>query len=391
MQTKKPTIGIIGTVGLPACYGGFETLTQHLVEELSYANDFIVYCSGKTYKGAQRKTHYNSSTRLVYLPFNANGAQSIVYDCVSMIHALVFADVLLVLGISGCFFLPLIRLISSKRIVINIDGQEWRRPKWNKYIAKFLKLSEAMAVYFADEVITDNQGICDYVKSEYGKDSTVIEYGADHVSKVLISPRHLAQFPFLANDYAFKVCRIEPENNVEMILETFAQANNMPLVLVGNWQVSEFSRQLKQKYATHPNLFLLEAIYDADLLNALRSNAAIYVHGHSAGGTNPSLVEAMYLGLPIFSFDVCYNRETTEHKALFFNNSTELGALLATTSLATLRANRQTMRQIAYRRYNWNRIANCYTATFFPTPVFAPVPVMNVVRMPNYVEQRQAV
>ena len=160
MSQNKPTIGVIGTVGLPACYGGFETLTQHLVQQLAAQFDFVVYCSGKTYAPAMRKPTYKNA-RLVYLPLQANGVQSIVYDIVSMLHALIFCDILLILGVSGCLFLPVIRLFSNKRIVVNIDGQEWRRAKWGKLASAFLKLSEAFAVRFADEVVAAREAFQD--------------------------------------------------------------------------------------------------------------------------------------------------------------------------------------------------------------------------------------
>ena len=233
MSQNKPTIGVIGTVGLPACYGGFETLTQHLVQQLAAQFDFVVYCSGKTYAPAMRKPTYKNA-RLVYLPLQANGVQSIVYDIVSMLHALIFCDILLILGVSGCLFLPVIRLFSNKRIVVNIDGQEWRRAKWGKLASAFLKLSEAFAVRFADEVVADNEAICEYVSQEYQSYSTLIEYGANHARPVSIKAQHTDKFPFLVSDYAFKVCRIEPENNVEMILQAFVHSASRSVGHAGN-------------------------------------------------------------------------------------------------------------------------------------------------------------
>ena len=373
MSSSKTTIGIIGTVGLPACYGGFETLTQHLVQQLSPEFNFVVYCSGKSYAPDARKPYYKGA-KLVYVPLQANGVQSILYDVVSMIHALVFCDILLILGVSGCLFLPIIRLLTNKRIVVNIDGQEWRRAKWGKLASSFLKLSERFAVRFADEVVADNEAICDYVTQEYQAYSTLIEYGANHAHPVSVKTQHTDKFPFLANDYAFKVCRIEPENNVEMILQAFVHNTQLPLVVVGNWQVSAYSRDLKARYSKFRNLYLLEAIYDPDMLNALRSNAKIYVHGHSAGGTNPSLVEAMHLGVPVLAFDVSYNRKTTENKCLYFSDANALAHILATVTEDALQEMRVSLTFTARARYTWQRIANKYIGTFAIAPQAAPAP-----------------
>ncbi len=174
-MSKK--IAIIGTVGVPAIYGGFETLAEYLTKYLGKKYELTVYCSSKSY--SNKIIEYNNA-RLVYLPLNANGVQSIPYDILSILKALRYADTLLILGVSGCISLPFVKLISRKKIVVNIDGLEWKREKWNKFAKWFLKFSEKLAVKYADAVITDNKVIQNYVLSEYGVKSTLIAYGADH-------------------------------------------------------------------------------------------------------------------------------------------------------------------------------------------------------------------
>ena len=159
-------VAIIGTVGVPANYGGFETLVENMVRQNNSDNlEYSVYCSGKNYK--DRHWVYRGA-RTIYFPLKANGVQSIFYDICSILHALRQANVLLILGVSGCLILPFVRLFSKKRIIVNIDGLEHQRDKWNRYIRKFLKYSEALAVKYADVVVTDNKGIQDYVREEYG-------------------------------------------------------------------------------------------------------------------------------------------------------------------------------------------------------------------------------
>ncbi|WBO85405.1 DUF1972 domain-containing protein [Hymenobacter yonginensis] len=357
MSSKK--VAIIGTVGLPACYGGFETLTAYLVKHLSQEHDFTVYCTGKRYPKAQRQSHCGGA-RLVFLPFDANGIQSILYDCLSILHALLYADVLLVLGVSGGIMLPFVKLFTKKKIIVSIDGIEWRRAKWNFLARWYLRLAESLAVRFSHADISDNDAIQDYTAQTYSTRSRVVEYGGDHATRQPITQEHKIRYPFLCHPYAFKVCRIEPENNVPMILAAFAELPEYPLVLVGNWNNSEFGRTMKARYGSCPNLHLLDPIYDQNELNVLRGNCFVYVHGHSAGGTNPSLVEAMSLGLPVLAFGVSFNKATAEHKALFFSTQDDIKTTIKNTTFAQWQQQGAAMQAIARRRYTWDVVARKY-------------------------------
>lgn len=354
-------IAIIGTVGLPAKYGGWETLTEHLTDNLCDKFDITVYCSGKKYD--QQPATYKG-VKLKYVNLDANGVQSIPYDIVSMLSALRCADVLLILGVSGCIFLPVLKLLSKKKVIVNIDGMEWRRAKWSRFAKWFLKLSEATAVRFADVTIADNKAIQQYVSAQYGRPSELIAYGADHVTQQPISSEVLQRFPFLQHDYAFKVCRIEPENNVHLIIDVFAVQKRMPLVIVGNWDNSAYGQELRKKYGNVDHVHLLDPIYDQCILNQLRSNCRMYVHGHSAGGTNPSLVEAMYLGLPILAFGVSYNRETTQNHAIYFDDEADLQEILSTVQPDELQVIGCNMKRIAEENYTWGSISAKYAALF---------------------------
>lgn len=356
-------IAIIGTVGLPARYGGWETLTEHLTDNLGGEFDITVYCSSKKYD--EHPALYKN-VKLKYVNLDANGVQSIPYDIVSMLSALRYADVLLILGVSGCIFLPVVKLISRKKVIVNIDGMEWRRAKWNGFAKWFLKLSEAVAVRFADVTVADNKAIQRYITEQYGRPSELIAYGADHVVSLPVSAEVQHRFPFLQHDYAFKVCRIEPENNVHLIIDVFASRPGLPLVIVGNWDNSAYGQELKQKYAGTAHIHLLDPIYDQGILNQLRSNCRMYVHGHSAGGTNPSLVEAMYLGLPVVAFGVSYNRETTFGQAQYFDDATDLAKILNSVSAAELLENGRRMKRVAEENYTWDSISAKYAGLFGP-------------------------
>lgn len=348
-------VAIIGTVGVPANYGGFESLVENLLgvhcpEDV----DYTVYCSSKDMP--DKRSEYKGA-KLKYVSLHANGAQSIPYDILSMCRVISGYDVILILGVSGCLFMPILKGMSRSKIIVNIDGLEHRRAKWGRMARWVLRTSEAMAVKFADIIVSDNKGIQDYVSETYGKTSELIAYGGDHVKRDLTNDfidSTLDKYGLKKGDYAITVCRIEPENNSHIILEAFSKTDKT-LVFIGNWNHSEYSRQLREKYPVCPNIRILDAIYDLDVLYALRSNAGIYMHGHSAGGTNPSLVEAMFFGIPIIACDVVYNRETTENKAYYFKSTADILSHLNSASL-----NGEEMIEIANRRYTWKHISEQY-------------------------------
>ncbi len=356
---EKKRVAIIGTQGVPAGYGGFESLVENLIgENCSPEVEYTVFCSSLDLK--QRYESYLRG-RLRYTPLHANGAQSVPYDIWSLIKAARNFDTVLLLGISGGLFLPLFKKISKARIVVNIDGLEHRRLKWNQPIRRFLKASEAAAVKNTDAVIADNRVIADYVKETYGIDAHLIAYGGDH-ALLTVSPERereiLGQYGLTKNGYAIAVCRIEPENNCRLILETFRRTRK-PLLFIGNWHHNSYSKALEEEYGKSENLKLVDAIYDREILSVLRGNASHHIHGHSAGGTNPSLVEAMFFSVPILAFDVEYNRETTFGRAAYFSDSKTLERLADTKGIDFSGLN-----EAARNHYRWAQITAAYEALY---------------------------
>jgi len=352
-------IYIIGTVGVPACYGGFESLVENLLDYTPQDVEYTVVCSAKTYS---EKLETYKAAKLIYLDRNANGKDSIFYDYESMkIAVRENADIMLILGVSGCIFLPKIRRHFKGKIITNIDGLEWKRDKWNILAKCLLHYSEKMAVNYSDVVIGDNKGITDYVKETYKKDAVLIAYGGDHVSKVLDDSLY-EKYPFCNKPYAVTVCRIEPENNIHIILEAFSKTD-FPLIMVGNWNKSEYGIELKSKFSQFNNIHLLDPIYESHTINWIRSNASLYIHGHSAGGTNPSLVEAMNFGLPIFAFDCVYNKETTKNECLYWNDVNALTILLQDKSI-NLETIASKMKELGKDYYTWEKISKQYNQLY---------------------------
>ena len=232
----------------------------------------------------------------------------------------------------------------------------------------FLKLSESIAVRYSHIVISDNKAIFEYIKNTYSITSLLIPYGGD---QVLIKSKNndvdvdLLKFYNLSiKKYAITVCRIEPENNIELIIDSFKNFNKLKLVVVGNWSNSNYGKNLYNKFKNIKNLLLLDSIYDQFKINKLRENCYIYVHGHSAGGTNPSLVEAMNMNLAILAFDCSFNRETTNSMALFFDSADSLVVHLSKLTDIVVNDLGIVMGAMAKERYTWARISSMYDDIF---------------------------
>jgi glycosyltransferase involved in cell wall biosynthesis len=349
-------LAIVGIRGLPNNYGGFETLAEYLVEHLSREMEITVYCSSKDME--TRLSHYKGA-KLKYIPITSHGAFGIIYDSISLIHALFQNDKILFLGFGAGFVMPFVRFFKSK-IILNIGGLDWKRNKWSPTARKVIKKAEALLIKNSGCIISDNIGIKEYIQKEYGCSSTLIAYGGDQAVKRPITEEAVKQYPFLKHEYAFSVIRIQKDNNIDMMLDAFVNQSQLPFVMVGNWNNSPYGIDTKSKYLNKSNLILLDAIYDREILDILRSNCTIYIHGHSAGGTNPSLAEAMYLGLPTFSYASGYNEHTSHDKAIYFNSSQELTNLIKAYKTFDLKKIGEDLQEVAIKNYRWEEISNQY-------------------------------
>ncbi len=359
---KKKRVAIVGTNGIPAKYGGFETLTNYLSMNLSQEYDVVVYCS-KTPK-EKRLKHYNNS-RLKYLPLKANGWQSMLYDAVSIIHALFTTDVLIILGFSGVFAFPFRVFFRNKKILFNIGGIEWQKVRAGKMLSKFeirlKKWFERITVKYSDIIIVDNQVLWEYVKTTYKIESVLAEYGGDHAKPEQKTEKIVKKYPFLNYKYDVSVSRAQEDMNIHVLLEAYKMIPNRNLVVISNWEISEYGINLKEKFKNEfSNIHLIDAIYDLQELNTIRSNASLYYHTHSLCGTAPSLVEAMYIGLPVFCYDVPTNRSSTENKSYYFTDYNSLVDLLNNLNDDDVNNLALSMKEIADRRYTWQRITSIY-------------------------------
>lgn len=362
-MAEKKRIAIIGTNGIPARYGGFETLAEHLTRELGEQFAFTVYCSS-VYSKAERKRFLNQA-RLIYLPMKANGFMSIIYDIINTVDAWFRADILLVLGPSAGFMLPLNRVF-GKKLIVNCGGlDEWKREKFSFIQRAMITLNFRNSTRAADINIADNVPLQESLKEKFSVDSVVIAYGGDHIQKLPAGPDDMIRFPFLAGSYDLSVSRAQKDNMLHLVLEAYTGVPERTLVLVSNWETSEYGKRLKNEYSgKYPNIILQEAIYDTSVLDIIRNNSSLYIHSHSRCGTAPSLVEAMHFQKPVISFDVRTNRGTTRNKALYFNSVEDLREKLTNVNQSELDETGRQMAEIAVNEYTWHRIAEKYADLF---------------------------
>lgn len=353
---KKKKVAIVGIVGVPANYGGYETMVDNMLDYTPDDVEYSVYCSKNAYK--IRPKEYKGA-RLKYFPFNANGPQALIYDLLCTIHAYLHCDTILSLGNNGILAYPILRLFGKRRSIYNYDGFECNRDKWSTSVRILINAVQKLAAKYSDVNIADNDAIQPLLKERYNIESTVIEYGGDGAFNVKNDLHLKEKYGLEPQGYYFNVARIEPENNIHIMLETFAEMPDKQLVLVGNWRKNQYGEDLNKKYGQYKNILMLNPIYEKNEINLLRSNCKLYIHPHSVGGTNPSLVEAMYLGLPIVAYDVIYNRTTTENKAFFFKDAEQLKNVV-TTQEGSYNEVGTKMKEIADRRYKWEIISKKY-------------------------------
>lgn len=358
----KKKVVLIGTNGLPANYGGMETLAEYLARDLNMDYDMYCYCS-KTPKEKQIKEH--NGAKLIYVPLKANGIQSILYDGITILQSLCKYDVLVVLGCS-CPPALWFKKLFHKPIVLNaIGGREVEKIKGLRLFARLeiavKKWMEGLQAKYADYVIIDNAANVNAFEKKHHVKALLAEYGGDHAKSEPISVEAKKKYPFLDGHYDVTVSRAQEDMNIHMVIDAYRQVPSRTVVIVSNWQKTEYGQKLyAENVGRYPNVILQNAIYNQRELNVIRSNASLYLHTHSMCGTAPSLVEAMYLGLPVICFKVPTNLETTEKKSIYFETVPELVSILETLDEQTKNRLSRDMKEIADRRYVWKRISGIY-------------------------------
>lgn len=359
-------VAILGSRGIPAKYGGFESFVENLSERLSKMGvDVTVFCPSYNsykkhlYKGVKLRFALNLEKYL-------GGAGTLLFDLLSLLKAsLLDFSIVYMLGYSSSIFC-IIPKIFRKKVIINTDGLEWKRSKWSKFARAYLKFSEWFATKVADVLVSDSLAIKDYYKKRYGKNSVFIPNGSE-----IYFPRRpetLKEFGLEKFDYYLVVARLEPENNIHTIIKGFSLSNSKKkLFIVTNIKKTKYFKEIMELCKRDERIIFFGPLYERDKLNEIRANAFAYIHGHSVGGTNPSLLESMGCGSVVIAYDVPFNREVLRNKGMFFKNESELKAIieqLEKLDKMMVRKIGEKNREIIKKCYNWEIISKKYFRLF---------------------------
>ena len=353
----------MGTRGVPASYGGFETAVEEIGKRLAaHGHDVTVYCRNP----GQTLTEFEGM-QLVNLPaLRHRMTETLSHTGLSAARAIIKdkPDVALVLNAGNA---PLLKPLKAAGIpvAVHLDGLESKRGKWRGAGSRYYRWAEKIAVNQGDEVIADAQAIGDHVRAAYGRTCTVIPYGADVIDP---GSDRLAELDVIRRDYHLIVARLEPENHVlEAVHGYTISEETRPLLVVGSAPYSQWYIDRVHTVAAESNsVRMVGAIYDRELLDQLYANARSYTHGHSVGGTNPSLLRAMGAGAPVLAFDCEFNREVTANRAFFWSDADSLATVLD--EIAEGEAEEQLAefshagRQRIAEQYRWDAVADDYEA-----------------------------
>jgi len=316
-----PTLLILGTRGIPAAHGGFETFAEKLALFLVERGWRVgVYCQDEVPVVTQRfRSEMWRGIELIRTQVASDGPRATLeFDWHCVRDAARREAVSLVLGYNGAVFLPYLRL-AGRKILTNMDGIEWRRPKWSFPVRAWFWLNEWIAAWSSNRLVADHPVIADHLATRRPRSATaMIPYGGVPIPSAPVAP--LAKLGLESGRYLVSIARIEPDNSILTLVEAFSRKpRGMKLVVLGTFS-DKIAYHREVMAAAGPEVLTPGAIYDAGIVQALRFHARAYMHGHTVGGTNPSLVEALWAGNPVIAHDNPYNRWTAGEAGLFFSD-----------------------------------------------------------------------
>lgn len=317
---------IVGTRGVPNRYGGFERLVEVLAPYLvQCGHEVTVFCEPeRPDSGIQFDTWHGVHRRFIDTSGGALGTLQYDFRSIRMIPR---HSVVLLFGYGTALFQLRLKALGIPHAV-NMDGIEWQRAKWGAAARAWLRLNEFIATRLADLLIADHPEIGSDLARRLGVESRMIAYGVDLDAGRDVAACHGVLDKYRNRPFFLVIARAEPENQIHVILEAYRLSKSpVPLVIVGNFDATPYGRGLK---ADNPAVDFVGAVYEEKVLNRLRSTASLYLHGHSVGGTNPSLIEAMAAGGVIVAHDNVFNRWVAGSGALYFAGSDDLAAFFST-------------------------------------------------------------
>ena len=357
-------IAILGTRGIPNNYGGFEQCAEYLsIGLVEKGHEITIYSpvfhpyKEASYKGV--KIIRKLSPQHIF----GQSAANFIYDYLCLKDAVKQDfDIILELGLITSSLSIIFCRKRGKVIVTNLDGLEWKRSKWNNKVQKLTKALEKYGIKYSDYLIADNLGIQHYIHTEYNRVSEFIAYGAVNAKQPNASC--LSDYGLNADSYLLSIARFEPENNLEMMFEAYLKSRiKIPYFVVGQ-HLTRYGDFLKDKYRDKGIIFLGAIFNKADLDN-IRHYSTYYLHGHSVGGTNPALLEAMAAQTFILAHDNQFNKSVVKNNAFYFDSASNLAALLKDKEIIKKKNTfvKNNLERID-KVYRWSIIVNQYESYF---------------------------
>ena len=358
-------IAFISTRGIPNNYGGFEQFAEYISVGLARrGHDVTVY--SPRFHPYREESYKDVRIKHIYSPETWMGSSvgSFFYDFLSLRDALKNEDFDIIYEAGYTSIIPAYIWFNVKKrerpvFVTNMDGLENMRSKFNPLVRRFLDWEERMAVRYSHYLIADNMGIHDYYKEKYGKESKFLAYGADIHD--CFEAELLKDLNLVPEEYYLLIARMEPENNITMAIEGYLHSKEngrRPLVVVGKTGTPH-GKELVAKYGRERSVRFIGGIYDFKKLDTVRHFSRAYFHGHSVGGTNPSLLEAMAAGCFILAHDNIFNRAVLKDRTLYYSSAEKIAEYLDAMDDLVQKykadytaANRDVIR----KEYSWERL-----------------------------------
>ena len=357
-------VSILGTRGYPRSYGGFETLVRHLAPHLQGSgHDVTVFDRSSEPERRLRSRTVDGIRVLPSVGLSGSTTSTLSHGLSSaVVTAAERPDVALIMNVANGFFLPLLR---ARHIptVLNVDGIEWEREKWSPLGRRVFHAGASATARWADHLISDSTAIAARWHSEFGRDSTFIPYGGD-TDDPNVDPSVVEAQGLKPGGYVLIVARFVPENNVETMVEAGVRTG-FPVVVVGSNPGSAVHSRLMARHSP-PSVRMLGHVSDQTLLSSLWAYCGVYLHGHSVGGTNPALVQALGMGAPTIALDTVYNREVLERDESLCPLDAETIAQRAKALLASPTARKEASENGRCRVaaiYNWASVCKAYEET----------------------------
>lgn len=352
------SIALVGTRGVPARYGGFETCVEEVGARLAErGHDVVVYCRSLDNEADRPETF--RGMRLVHRgAMRRRSLETLSHTGLSVAHLLRNrTDAAIVFNAANSPYLPLIRAARIP-VATHVDGLEWRRAKWGRGGQAYYRNAESLAVRWSDALIADAQGIADYYRDEFAADTELIAYGAPRVDR---ESDLLGDLDLQPDGYHLVVARFEAENHVDVIVDGYRRSGaRRPLVVVGSAPYADdYTRRVHG--LADDRVSFLGGVWDQRLLDQLYAGAYTYLHGHSVGGTNPSLLRALGAGTATIAYDVSFNREVLGRSGVYFSDAADVArALEAAEASPADVAERGRLASERADDYDWDAVADAY-------------------------------